>query len=63
MQEKHYLHDLIKRKLFRFNHLSVDGIDNETVTNIFSQVMLEQEICLFANTVQNGDKYCQLLRR
>ena len=63
MQEKRYLDDLIKQKLFRFNHLSVDGIDNETVANIFSHAMLEQEICLFANTVQNGYEYFQLLHR
>jgi hypothetical protein len=63
MQKKRYLDDLIKQKLFRFNQLSVDGIDNETVANIFSSAMLEQEICLFANAVQNGDEYCQLLHR
>ena len=63
MQKRRYLDDLIKQKLFRFNHLSVDSIDNETVANIFSSAMLEQEICLFANTVQNGDEYCQLLYR
>jgi hypothetical protein len=39
------------------------GIDNETVANIFSHAMLEQEICLFANTVQIGNEYCQLIHR
>jgi hypothetical protein len=63
MQKKRYLDDLIKQKLFRFNHLSINGIDNEPVANIFSHAMLEQEICLFANTVLNGDEYCQLLHR
>jgi hypothetical protein len=63
MQQKRYLDDLIKQKMFRFHHLSIDGIDNETVANIFSSSMLEEEICLFANTVQNGNEYCRLLHK
>jgi hypothetical protein len=63
MQQKRYLDCLINLKLFRFHHLSVNDIDNETVANICSRAMLEQEFCLFANTVQDGDEYCQLLHR
>jgi len=61
--KKRYLDDLINQKLFHFQHLSVSGIDNESVAKIFSYAMLEQEICLLANTVHSGDGYCQFLNR
>jgi hypothetical protein len=44
MQDKRYLDDLMKQKLFRFHHLSIDGIDNETVANIFSLLHSHERI-------------------
>lgn len=63
MNKKHYLDNLINAKLFRFDHLEVDGIDNEPVTKIFSASVLEQEFCLFANTILTGDEYIQFLHQ
>ena len=54
---KNYLNELIYRGLFRFDRLSITGIDNEPLVKLFSAAVLEQEICLFANTIKNGDDY------
>jgi hypothetical protein len=63
VQKKRRLNDLINQKLFRFDHLSVAGIDNETVAKLFSRAMLEQEVCLFAEAITNGDEYCRFLHK
>ncbi len=63
MQDKRYLDDLMKQKLFRFSHLSIDSIDNEPVAKVFSSAVLEQETCLFANSIKSGDDYCHFLHR
>jgi len=63
MNREHYLDNLINAKLFRFDHLEVDGIDNEPVTKFFSASVLEQEFCLFANTILTGDEYIQFLHQ
>ena len=51
MTQKRHLEDLIYSKIFRFDHLDIKDIDNEPAVKIFSESVLEQEICLFANTV------------
>lgn len=61
MQKTRYLEDLIQKQLFRFHHLSIEGIDNETVALIFSNAILSEEFCLFSNMIGNGDEYCRLL--
>jgi hypothetical protein len=63
MEKKRYLNELINRGLFRFDHLSIKTIDNEPVAELFSSAVLEQEICLFANTVKSGGDYCEFLRQ
>ncbi|HOW56753.1 MAG TPA: hypothetical protein PKZ12_02030 [Smithellaceae bacterium] len=61
MEKKNHLEQLIRQKSFRFDHLSIAGIDNAPVAKIFSPAILEQEICLFANDIKNGDEYCARL--
>jgi hypothetical protein len=61
MKGKRYLDDLINRKLFRFDRLIISGIDNERVAELFSSAILREEICLFANTIADGNEYCKIL--
>lgn len=61
MKQRRYLEDLIYSKIFRFDHLDIKDIDNEPAVKIFSKSVLEQEICLFANTFSSGDDYCRIL--
>ena len=63
MDKKHYLNELINQGLFRFDHLSIMNIDNGPVAKLFSNAILEQEICLFANTVKSGSAYCEFLQQ
>lgn len=57
MKTTRYLDDLIFSRQFRFQHLAVSGIDNETVARMFSPEILREEVCLFANTFGSGDDY------
>lgn len=61
MTQKRHLEDLIYSRIFRFDHLDIQDIDNEPAVKIFSESVLDQEICLFANTVKSGNDYCRLL--
>lgn len=61
MQKTRYLEDLIQRQQFRFHHLSIENIDNDAVARIFSSAILQEEFCLFSNTISDGDEYFQLL--
>lgn len=63
MDKERYLEKLIADKIFRFNHLDITDIDNQPAVEIFSESVLEQEICLFANTVNSGNDYCQILEK
>ncbi len=63
MLKTRYLEDLILQKQFRFDHLTIEGIDNEPVVRIFSPAILREEFCLFANGVSGGDEYCSLLHQ
>lgn len=63
MKHERYLDTLIKSKQFHFKHLQIADIDNEPMVKIFSQSILEQETCLFADRVSGGDEYCTLLHR
>ncbi len=63
MKTERYLDELIKSGLFSFKRLDIDGIDNEPMVKIFSQSILEQETCLFANRMSGGDEYCSLLHQ
>jgi hypothetical protein len=63
MGTKRHLNELIERGSFRFDHLSITNIDNEPVARLFSDTVLEQEICLFANTVKSGTDYLEILRQ
>jgi hypothetical protein len=61
MKKPRFLEQLIDRKLFRFHRLDIMDIDNEPAVKIFSPSVLDQEICLFANTISKGDDYCRIL--
>ncbi len=61
MQKTRYLEDLISQKLFRFQRLVIEGIDNEAVARIFSNAILSEEYCLFSNAIRTGDEYFHLL--
>ncbi|MBN2225439.1 MAG: hypothetical protein JW765_12235 [Deltaproteobacteria bacterium] len=61
MKKERYLDKLINTGLFRFHHLLVEGIDNETVAKVSSSSILEQEYCLFSNKIRAGDEYFRLL--
>ena len=61
MGKKRYLDSLISQKLFRLDHLDIIGIDNEPAVRVFSETVLEQEACLFANKIVSGDEYCHFL--
>lgn len=61
MQNTRYLEELILSRRFRFNHLAMTDIDNQAVARIFSDAILREEYCLFANTVADGDGYFRLL--
>lgn len=63
MEKQHYLDDLIREGSFRFDHLSIVNIDNEPVARLFSDTVLEQEICLFTNTMKSGDDFCRFLHQ
>lgn len=63
MQNIHYLDNLISNKTFHFNRLAITNIDNEPVAKIFSQSVLEQEICLFGENITNGDEYLHILQK
>jgi len=57
MNKERYVDSLICQKLFRFDHLTISGMDNEPVARIFSDKILEQEFCLFARDIPTGDAY------
>ena len=57
MNKERYVDSLIYQKLFHFAHLTISDIDNEPVTRIFSDKILEQEFCLFARDIPTGDAY------
>lgn len=61
MNTRRYIDFLIEQKKFRFAHLDIDGIDNEPAVKLFSESVLEQETCLFADSVRSGNEYCRLL--
>jgi len=61
MQHGHYLTNLISNKIFHFNRLTITDIDNAPVAKIFSQSVLEQEICLFSDKIVSGDEYTHIL--
>jgi hypothetical protein len=63
MVKKRYLDDLIRGGLFRFDHLSIADIDNDPIVKLFSTAVLEQEICLFSNTMKSGNDYCRFLHQ
>ncbi len=56
MQNTRYLEELILSRRFRFNHLAMTDIDNQAVAQIFSDAILREEYCLFANTVADGGR-------
>ena len=59
----HYLDHLISNKTFHFHRLTITNIDNEPVAKIFSQSVLEQEICLFGEKISSGDEYMHILHK
>ena len=61
MQSINYLGNLISNKTFHFNRLTIIDIDNEPVAKIFSQSVLEQEICLFGENIASGNDYMKIL--
>ena len=63
MAANRYLDDLIRGGLFRFDHLYIDDIDNGPLVKHSSIAMLEQEICLFSNTMKSGNDYCRFLHQ
>lgn len=63
MAKQRYLDNLIYGGSFRFDRLSITDIDNTPVARIFSDTILEQEICLFSNEIKNGDDFCCFLHQ
>jgi len=63
MHNIHYLNNLINNKTFHFEHLAITNINNEPVAKIFSQSVLEQEICLFGEKIASGDEYTHILQK
>ncbi len=61
MGQKRYLDDLIYGGSFRFDRISLADIDNTPVARLFSDTILEQEICLFSKRIKNGEDYCRFL--
>lgn len=61
MQKERYLEHLITTKLFRFDRLDIEDIDNKPAVEIFSESVLDQEICLFAYPIANGDNYLKII--
>jgi len=56
-----YLDSLISSGQFHFRHLNIADIDNEPMVRIFSEAIIEQETCLFAEKVASGDEYCDII--
>lgn len=63
MGKQRYLDNLINGGAFRFDRLAIDDIDNAPVARIFSDAVLEQEICLFSNKIKTGEDFCTLLHQ
>ena len=56
------LHRLIERRDFRFEHLRMQGIDNEPVFAINDPVLREQETCLVSQAAPSGDAAVEAIR-
>jgi hypothetical protein len=63
MNKKRYLDRLISDKNFYFRHLTISGIDNTPVARVFSDTVLEQEVCLFSRDIETGDAYFRFLHQ
>ncbi len=61
MKKESYLERLLKSGSFRFERLSLDGIDNETVVRSHGPKIVEEETCLFHRDIIAGDQYIDLL--
>ncbi len=61
MKKADYFNDLISSQTFRFENLTLNGIDNTPILKINVPEMIEQETCLFHRDVASGDDYFKLL--
>jgi len=61
MKKADYLNSLISSQIFRFENLTLNGIDNTPILKINVPEMIEQETCLFHRDVASGDDYFKLL--
>lgn len=51
----------ILKSEFRFDKLTISGVDNSPIISRFGRVMSAQEITLFHNNIVSGDHYVELL--
>lgn len=63
MRQESYLETLINTGQFHFRHLKITGIDNEPVVKMFSESILDEETCLFAEKVASGDEYMGVIHQ
>jgi len=61
MKKAYYLNGLISSQTFRFENLTLNGIDNTLILKINVPEMIEQETCLFHRDIASGDDYFKLL--
>ncbi len=61
MRKGFYLNQLIQSEAFGFEKLVVRGIDNHPVLQANNPEMAEEEVCLFQQTVKDGNQYLDIL--
>jgi len=61
MGKTRHIDRLIESGTFRFDTLTVSGVDNGVVCDFHSPAIAEQETNLFHHDVASGDDYCDLL--
>ncbi len=61
MGKDSYLNRLIQSGAFRFEKLVLQGIDNHPILRVNDPKMAEEEVCLFQQTVKDGNQYLPIL--
>ena len=61
MKKVYHLNRLISIQTFRFNKLTLNGIDNMPILRVNVPEMIEQEICLFHRDISDGNNYFEML--
>ncbi len=61
MKKTSYLDSLISNQTFRFDKLTLNGIDNTPILKVNVPEIIEQETCLFHRDISDGDGYFEML--